>query len=254
MKKNYVSLILCFIVLFTITVNAGYTNQNTNALYAPYLSTSPQIDGVINKGEYSLSPRYFLGAKEDVDFIPENWSGPEDLSGFYFLAWDKEYLYIATEVTDEIFVQLATGEDIWQGDHLEIWFDTMLDEDRNTKEANKDDFQLGVSCGDFAILEPELVVWTPPTKVDVINKRKLAVNKNENGYTIEVAIPWEILHIEPEPDMNMGFVFSISDTDTPGKLAQESMMSSAPGSSQNWGNPDYFGNLILIDPTYQFDY
>lgn len=220
--------------------------------YVPYTETPPTIDGNINISEYFLSPRYYVGLEGDIDYIPENWKGPDDLSVYYYMLWDKDYLYIGAVVKDDSIVQLATKGNIWQGDHIEMWFDIDLQTDFNDKTNNKDDYQLGISPGNFDSLPVEMWVWTPPVLTDEIKKAKIATKRTNNGYTLEVAIPWSLLKVKPEPGFIMGFAFSPSDTDTPGKLAQEMMMSSAPGSSPNWGNPTFWGNLILIDPLEKF--
>lgn len=252
--KNLI--ILIFIVLFMIfSISLAKDlklRKGTWTHYVPFTLTPPNIDGTIEITEYLLSPRYYVGLKQDVVYIPENWKGSEDLSVYYYVLWDKNYLYIGAYVTDDTIVQLAAGQNLWQGDHLELWFDTDLQGDFEDKSNNKDDFQLGISPGDFELLDPEIVVWTPPVLAHEINKTKLALKRTKDGYTLEFAIPWSLLKVKPEPGLIMGFAFSPSDTDTPGKLDQEMMMSSAPGSSSNWGNPTFWGNLILIDLLEKF--
>ena len=254
-KMRRLLLALSLVLLLTISLSFAAEvklRKGTWTHYVPYTTTPPTIDGNIDIREYFLSPRYYVGLKSDVDYIPENWKGPDDLSVYYYMLWDKDYLYIGAVVKDDSIVQLATGENIWQGDHIEMWFDTDLQNDFEDKQNNKDDYQLGISPGDFELLPPEIWVWTPPVLADEVKKAKIAVKRTNDGYTVEIAIPWSLLKVKPEPSYIMGFAFSPSDTDTPGKLDQEMMMSSAPGSSPNWGNPTFWGNLILIDPLENF--
>jgi hypothetical protein len=251
--KRFLMISLILLVVLSISFGEDIKlRKGTWTHYVPYVTTPPKVDGDVSVSEYFLSPRYYVGLKEDVDYIPENWKGPDDLSVVYYMVWDKNYLYIGAIVKDDSIVQLATGENIWQGDHLELWFDTDLQGDFEDKANNKDDFQLGISPGDFDLLEPEVWVWTPPVLAGDVKKVQLAAKKIDGGYTLEFAIPWTLLKVKPEPNLIMGFAFSPSDTDTPGKLDQEMMMSSAPGSSPNWGNPTFWGNLILVDPLEKF--
>lgn len=253
MRRLTILILIVFLITFSVSLAEDLKlRKGTWTHYVPFTEVPPKIDGNIEINEYFLSPRYYVGLKQDVDYIPENWNGPEDLSVYYYMLWDKEYLYIGAYIKDDSIVQLATGENLWQGDHLELWFDTDLQGDFEDKSNNKDDFQLGISPGDFELLDPEIVVWTPPVLVADLKKAQLAAKRTQDGYILEFAIPWSLLKVKPEPGFIMGFAFSPSDTDTPGKLDQEMMMSSAPGSSPNWGNPTFWGNLILVDPLEKF--
>ena len=91
------------------------------------------------------------------------WKGDLDLNATFYFAWDADNFYIGTVVTDDTHVQLPTTRayDLYKGDDLEIWFDTNLPGDFTTSAGNSDDFQLGLSPGDFKELGPEAVFWNP---------------------------------------------------------------------------------------------
>ena len=101
----------------------------------------------------------------DVTFrkVGRDWHGPDDLSGSFYFAWDDTNFYVAATITDNLHVQTARtrGYDLYKGDDIELSFDTDLAGDFAVSEANADDYQLGLSPGDFAGLTPEAVFWNP---------------------------------------------------------------------------------------------
>ena len=97
---------------------------------APKTAAAPEIDGVINDGEYAgadpltvtpYSGFYHLGAGDD-DFTPEDHS---------YTAWvthDDDAIYVAVDVTDDMVVNDSAGEgeedgQTWHDDGVEIFFD-----------------------------------------------------------------------------------------------------------------------------------
>lgn len=269
MKKIFLVvslLVLISLVIFadsaiTLSVSSSSSTSTTTlkvrtdtwSQYAPYFPKPPVIDGKINiSDEWYLSPRYYLGLPVDVGYQPENWEGQEKQSAVYYLGWDSNYFYMAMEVNATPVVQMAVGSNMWQGDHIELWFDTELQKDFDLTQPNKAIFQIGISPGNFDFLRPEVYVWTPPVLASDVAKCKLAAVETSTGYNFEVAIPWKLLNVEPQPGMVMGFVVSPSFTNKPGTLSQDVMISSSPKSPNNWGDPRFFGNLFLVDPLGAF--
>lgn len=82
-------------------------------------SPSPKIDGLANDSCW-----------QKADWYPMNqrWIGtpytPEDFSGRYKLAWDKNYLYVLAEITDDTLIDFHEGLNFyWDDDCLEIFVD-----------------------------------------------------------------------------------------------------------------------------------
>ena len=99
------------------------------------------------------------------------WKGTQDLSASFYFAWDANDFYVGAIITDDVHVQLPTtrGYNLYYGDDVELWFDTNLPGDFTTADGNSDDYQLGLSPGDFKTLGPEAVFWKPD-KQDARNK------------------------------------------------------------------------------------
>lgn len=178
------------------------------------------------------------------------WKGENDLGAQFYFAWDDTNFYVAAVITDDVHVQLPTtrGYQLYKGDDVELWFDTDLNGDFDTRQANSDDFQLGLSPGNFNDLAPEAVFWNPvPRSADRNKMVKVAAvpRKGNNGYVLEAAVPWAAFgDFRPQPGSAIGFVASAGDNDqTTGTPDQELMISTAP--TLQYAQPFTFGNLFF---------
>jgi hypothetical protein len=80
--------------------------------------STPKIDGVIEKGEYNAeAPMRFN--KSRMVIMPAdarwtwNWNGLNDLSAVGYINYDKEFFYLAYEVTDDILGDKDAKKRIW---------------------------------------------------------------------------------------------------------------------------------------------
>jgi Carbohydrate family 9 binding domain-like len=175
-------------------------------------------------------------------------SGPDDLSANFYFAWDADNFYVAAIVSDNVHVQNSRtrGYELYKGDDIEIWFDTDLAGDFAVREANGDDFQLGLSPGDFGGLAPEVVFWNPDKSTARNKMVEVAAlpGPGKNGYTLEAAVPWAALGaFRPQPGMAIGFAASAGDNDQVNTPIQELMVSTAP--TLQYRQPLSFGNLFF---------
>ena len=70
----------------------------------------------------------------------------------------------------------------------------------------------------------------------------LAARRSAKGYTLEAAIPWRLLGIDPARTTVFGVALNISDNDVP-EPAQLTMISSTP--NRSWADPRSFGTALL---------
>ena len=162
---------------------------------------------------------------------------PLDLEARFWLAWDKDYLYFAARVQDDVFHQTQDIANIWQEDSIQIGLDTYYDRALSYQE---DDYELGFALGPGG---PLSYCWAgawagrPPEGVEV------AVVRDEEQKTTnyEAAIPWQSLApASAERGKVMGFSVLFNDSDRQGRGFIEWGGGIASGK-----HPSSFNKLIL---------
>src|ERR1051326_5292531 len=101
----------------------GLTRPNGVPVHASPRATPPTIDGDL--GDWSEFP-YLINQPV---YKPENWSGVNDQSATFALAWDGNALYLGVQVVDDVHVQTQHGENLFKGDSLEMLLDANLSGD-----------------------------------------------------------------------------------------------------------------------------
>lgn len=220
---------------------------NGPTLYASFMNIAPTIDGDL--AEWQGLPCASVDLADQISYGDSSgWSGPQDLSGSICYGWDADHLYLAITILDDQRVQKFTAGNLWQGDHVELWFDNQLQLDFDSETDSDDDYQLGISPGNGSDTPADFFIFTPDLAVEsYADLVQWQVIDSENGYTAEINIPETVLKgLRLGAGQTIGATFEPSDTDTPDSSEQELMMSSAPQSSANWGNPTYWNNLTLL--------
>jgi hypothetical protein len=193
-----------------------------------------KVDGLLD--EWSASTVEVA----NVVFGSEHWDGPADLSSRAFFAYDTRNLYLAASVTDDIVSQPSTGDQLHLGDSLELQLDTDLAGDFQSKTYSTDDWQIGLSPGDFASRRAEAHVWRPEG-VDA-SHIGVAARRTNFGYVLEAAVPWSMLKVDVRRTGRLGAAVNAGDDDLP-EPAQLTLVSSVP--ARSWSDPRSFGTLIL---------
>ena len=209
-------------------------------LAASRVDRPPTVDGKL--GEWQGTSQ----AVDAVVFGQENMSGVGDLGGRIWLAWDNDALYIAVLVIDDTLSQPSSGRQLYQGDSIEIQWDTNPP-GRNPAAWDPDDWHIGLSPGDFQGRPPESYIWTARESSGADAGMRMAAqpftnNGKYQGYTIEAAIPWGLVNVQPKAGQTFRLAVSISDDDIP-QAVQQSMVSTSPG--RQWHRPDTLNTLVL---------
>jgi hypothetical protein len=212
-----------------------------NHVLAIYVDDPLDIDGEFDDWGFE---RYEV---EEVVYGEDRWSDGEDLSAWAMFAWDEDYLYIASRVHDDEYVQNARTRELFKGDSLEVLIDTNVPTDFYVRSLSADDFQLGISPGTGDIGDdPEAYLWFPANIEGRRNDVELGVDSVDGGYYVEMAIPWEVFEIEEvDEGDHYGFAFSVSDNDRDSEDVQQSMVSNVP--TRNLADPTTWGDLELVD-------
>jgi hypothetical protein len=202
---------------------------------AAHLNSPPVLDGIWSEWKTDIYPANFL------TFGGENWTGEEDLGASYRIGWDEKFLYLAFKVGDDTYVQNSTGQEMYNGDCLELLLDTNVPVDFTNGQLNNDDFQLGISPGNPKPgKDTEAFLWFPRLVGGSKPSVKIAVVKEDWGYRVETAIPWEIFGVSPLPGEHFGFGLRVLDNDEPLKEIRQTIVSND-------------GGMKIADPTAWID-
>ena len=205
---------------------------------AYYFTSPPSLDG--NFSEWSSAKIYPAHA---IVYGKDNWSGNPDLQGNFQVGWDASNLYLAVSVSDQLYVQMASGGEMYKGDSIEILMDTNQQADFYVESLSPDDYQLGISPGNPApSRSPEAFLWFPST-ISGGRSVQIYASVTSDGYLIEAAIPWSTFGIQPQNGQHYGFALSVSDNDNDAASVQQSLASSLP--SRRLTNPTTWGDLYL---------
>jgi hypothetical protein len=222
----------------SFTPTDSICTRSVETFEAQYFNSVPVIDGVWDEWASSQYPATY------ITFGSENWKGKEDLSASFRVGWDYKYFYIAAKVGDDMFVQNASGQNIYEGDSLDVLLDTNLCGDYFYDVLSNDDYQLGISPGNPNVDGVKTAfLWFPDFLAGERPQVKIGAVKSDGLYRVEVAIPWSIFEVNPWIGESFGFVFSVNDNDNTKKNIQQSLTSSV--ASRRLTHPTTWGTLIL---------
>ncbi len=222
----------------TSTPTSTLTPNPRVSTNASFLSTAPDINGPWDEWTTAQLPIPALV------FGAANWSGPDDLRGSYRIGWDSKYLYLAVKVIDDVYVQNATGANLYKGDSIEVLLSTDPTNDSAAAGLTANDYQLGISPGRPNVGEnTEAYLFYPQTKAGGLTKVLIGAETMSNGYRVEAAIPWSTFGVTPAKGLVLGFTVSVSDNDNPDQNVQQSLISTAPKRQLN--DPTTWGLLTL---------
>ncbi len=246
------------------------------ALTAVSRSKPIQVDGDLS--EWSQSAWYSVENKNQVVYGVGAWGWAQDMAFKAAVEWEPEALLLAVDVNDNTVVQEKQGADMWEGDHLELWLDVNLEDDFNEAVNSNDDFQIGISPGDFKQLPPEAHIWVPSVDPALAKEVQVGAKPKADGkgYTLEVRLPTRFLfqnvvkrvgvdpgsvpvpkRMTPEQmalqngvlasgklkaGFRLGIMMDGSDTDAANQ-PQKCLLSTSP--ERQWGDPTTFNTLEL---------
>jgi hypothetical protein len=221
----------------TATVNPAAGRPNGTPLSAVNLAVAPAIDGDLSDW---TGVSYGLAA---CTFGCNLRSGDSDLSGTFFLGYDATNLYLAVQVRDDKYVQVSSGRNMYLGDDVEIQFDANLVTDFSSTSLTSDDYQIGLTAGNFGTVAPQAYRWYPRSAEGSLTAVVVKAKQVGDGYALEAKIPWTVFGVTPVAGNKYGFAISLSDDDQAGTAVQQSMVSSV--GTRKLLNPTTWGTLVL---------
>lgn len=230
----------------TVTLASGAIPEPAEVIEdvrALLLADQPAIDGVLN--EWADLPTYESAYRVYND---ESWDGSDDVRAAWRLGWDRDNLYVAIQVADDVHVQTQSGNSIFRGDGVSLQLDTQLETDYGPR-LSPDDFQINLSPGNFAGNPPAAFRFQADNSgnlVDMVGHGiQVAALPSANGYTLEAAIPWSNVGISPAPGLQLGIALNVNDNDAPGTAVQEVMKSHV--ATRRFSDPTSWGTIVLVE-------
>ncbi len=206
------------------------------------LITAARRDGPVIDGDLGDWPA-LADVIDKGAFGGEQWTGTGDAAAVYAVGWDANNLYLAVRVSDDVFVQTQRGETLFRGDSLELLLDANLADDFTSSVLSSDDYQLGLSPGNFEGVNADSWLWFPAGVAGTPGGVGLGARRTAAGYDLEASIAWSLFGVTPTEGGRYGFLLSLNDNDSPGTAQQQAMISSTAG--RRLTNPTTWGTLEL---------
>ena len=163
---------------------------------------------------------------DQVTWGSDQWKGTKDLSGKFRLAWRSGGFALAAFVRDDVIKQPFQADEMWKGDHINLFFDFVPGQEPERNFWGNGQYQIGFSPGklvDSQTATAEAVLFYPEG-FSHGGKIEAVVRRLKTGYVIEAHIPMSVLGdrtITQGDDFN--FTVAISDADNE-PVSQESWM------------------------------
>lgn len=176
-----------------------------------------EMDGILDEEFWNIN--------QSIDYIA--WPTPSNQAKFGTL-WSEKYFYVAFDVMDKDVQEPVADDQPWTDDAVEIFIDG------NLTKGDYDGY-----TGQYIIRYNDDKVFAygnPALKTEGILQKSY---KTDEGYSMEVAIPWENLGITPEEGETIGFTVHVDDNNQArgqsyGVLAYTRNPSQDSRSSLNW--------------------
>ncbi|RPI62671.1 MAG: hypothetical protein EHM48_03715, partial [Planctomycetaceae bacterium] len=196
------------------------------------------VDGDL--ADWANVPAVVLDKTEQANGDGGKWNGPADCSGSARLAYDSDYLYLAFDVTDDVFQQPFVDDNTWSGDCVQFAISPL--EDRKAARQTPDDQEFTLALTSKG---PQLYRGFGPTTGLLKNAKISAVRtKDGGGVRYEVAIPWaELSPLALQLRKSFGFTFTINDNDD-GSARAKSYLEWTPG-IQKGKTPATYGQAVI---------
>ncbi len=209
-------------------------------------ATGISIDGVIDEGQWDLN--------KPLDIV--TFGMPNNTAKFGLL-WDDENLYAAFNVKDDVVLDSGSS-DCWNEDSIELFVDFDLIKNSFTPQTP------GIGQFTFVVDRDEVYLrgfsYQPDFAVDV-RKIKHKMVRTATGYTMEIAVPWEILSedgvaagkkVGVTAQMNDKDINDVNADSTSG-LAYYSITPANVKSSVNWPEFELIGGSDVVRDTIKIN-
>ncbi|MFC4596741.1 glycoside hydrolase domain-containing protein [Cohnella hongkongensis] len=128
--------------------------------------------------------------------------GETDNTGRFGVLWNDRYLYAAFEVNDQDPRSFSHPTQPWEDDGVELFIDGDLTKGPRGKHAP----QLTIRYADDQVF----LNGAPSESASAVIQRSQPAT---DGYTVELAVPWTLIAIQPQEGRSIGITAHINDED-----------------------------------------
>ncbi|MBN2180742.1 MAG: tetratricopeptide repeat protein [Sedimentisphaerales bacterium] len=184
-------------------------------------SQAPAIDGQVD-GIWAQAQKYPI-----ANTIYSAASSPQDLSAYYRVLCDQDNLYLLVDVTDDELKN--DSEEFYYDDSIELFIDG--DNSKNGSYG-ENDFTYNFNWDKS---NPNMEERGQPYQGDI----KSAMVTTDNGYRLEVKIPWAAIGTKSPKEAKIGLDVHVNDDDDGGE--RETKLTWSDKQDDAWQNPRVFG-------------
>ncbi|MCU6791284.1 glycerophosphodiester phosphodiesterase family protein [Paenibacillus sp. WQ 127069] len=195
--------------------------------------TAPVIDGKLDdsvwKIDQPMNARVGEGAFKDSKFG---------------LLWDNKYLYMGIQADDDTLTSGGTGN--WfEQDNINVFLDPKL---HQSTPYVADDMQLGFVYKPNTTV-PEFHYGAAANGQAAKDDKKIlrAINKTATVWSLEVALPWDMINFDPVLKKQLGLEIGATDRYDTDPAKNRTSFWSAYNSFSFWNDTSGFGTITLVD-------
>lgn len=200
-------------------------NLTEHYVAALYADKKPTIDGVLEKGEWIVGDHLTVKIN-DIDHVfgpgDKNaiWTGPDDLSSVAYLEYDMENLYIAIEVTDNVYHSVYPSNQMYNGDSVQV----LIHYDLSPLNTGTE-YCIALADGKEATMwrhkqEGNTTGYVGAAASALYTDGQCAISQKGKSTTYEISIPWSKMKFDGgsiKKGQIMGFTYLINDNDGAGR-------------------------------------
>lgn len=175
--------------------------------------TSDEIDVKNFDGDISSWSNAYpihINAPDDITSL-DAWKNA-NVAVKSYMKWDENYYYVLTDVYDDLHYQGYTGNQMWQGDSLQLAFDTL---NNDTANYANDDYEFGIGQSALGTEVEAYAAGEPNTAGSRSPEWAKIIRDNDNKITrYLVKLPKnEIYPLELKQGTAFGYDICVNDAD-----------------------------------------
>ena len=209
--------------------------QETAQLEPRMVSAMPVIDGQLGDSVWSMQHA-----------MEKPLQGGTEHSASFDVLWDYQYLYVAVQVEND--TDRIAGSAWMEGDVVNLFFDKT---NHKSSPYTESDWQIGVGYNPDDAFDPYIlfgggVVASQEAREELSRNILAATSDTDNGWTAEIAVPWDSLGIDPYLQKDFGFDIGVDNKNAShGSGEVDYLLWETNDRTSFWNDTAGFGNMSL---------